>query len=72
MEDDIRENRQHLHVFNLRPVIYHTERNSCANPTPEMLSVEIYTSQQDYPKSTRFYFVAINISQRKTVGDCQN
>jgi hypothetical protein len=61
------ENRQNLHVFNLWPVIYHTKKNSCANPTPEMLSVEIYTSQHDYPKSTHFYFVAINISQQKTV-----
>jgi hypothetical protein len=61
------ENRQNLHVFNLWPVIYHTHKNSCANPTPETLSVEIYTSQQYYPKSTRFYFVAINISQGKTV-----
>ncbi len=61
------ENRQNLHVFNLWPVIYHTEKNSCANPTPETLSVEIYTSQRDYPKSTHFYFVAIDISQQKTV-----
>jgi hypothetical protein len=51
----------------LWPVIYHTEKNSCGNPTPEMLSVKIYTSQQDYPKSTRFYFVAIDVSQQKTV-----
>jgi hypothetical protein len=49
------ENRQNLHVFNLWPVIHHTEKNSCANPTPETLSVEIYTSQHDYPKSTHFY-----------------
>ncbi len=58
----LRENRQNLHVFNLWPVIYHTKKNSCANPTPETLSVEIYTSQHDYPKSTRFYFVAIGVS----------
>ncbi len=57
-----RENRQNLHIFNLWPVIYHTKKNSCANPTPETLSVEIYTSQHDYPKSTRFYFVAIDVS----------
>jgi hypothetical protein len=50
------EDRQNLHVFNLWPVKYHTKKNSCANPTPERLSVEIYTSQQDYPKSTRFLF----------------
>ncbi len=61
------ENRQNLHVFNFWPVIYHTEKNSCGNPTPERLSVEIYTSQRDYPKSTRFYFVAIDVSQQKTV-----
>ncbi len=60
--NNIRENRQNLHIFNLWPVIYHTKKNSCANPTPETLSVEIYTSQHDYPKSTRFYFVAIDVS----------
>jgi hypothetical protein len=62
-----RENRQNLHVFNLWPVIYHTKKNSCWNPTLETLSVKIYTSQQDYPKSTCFYFVAIDVSQQKTV-----
>jgi hypothetical protein len=61
------EKRQNLHVFNLWPVTYHTEKNSCGNPTPETLSVEICTSQQDYPRSTHFYFVAINISKQKTV-----
>jgi hypothetical protein len=61
----VRENRQNLHVFNLWPVIYHTKKNSCGNPTPETLSVEIYTSQHDYPKSTCFYFVAIDVSQQK-------
>ncbi len=61
------ENRQNLHIFNLWPVIYHTEKNSCANPTPETLSVEIYMSQHDYPKSKHFFFVAIDVSQRKTV-----
>ncbi len=30
-----------------------------------MLVVEIYMSEQDYPKSTHFYFVAIYISQGK-------
>jgi hypothetical protein len=64
---DVRKNRQNLHVFNLWPVIYHAKKNSCANPTPEMLSVEIYPSQHDHPKSTRFYFLAINKSQQKTV-----
>ncbi len=54
------------------PLIYHTKKNSCGNPTPERLSVEIYTSQRDYPKSTRFYFVAIDVSQRKTVPTCPN
>ncbi len=44
-EFDLRENRQNLHVFNLRPVIYHTKKNSCGNPTPDTLSVEIYMSQ---------------------------
>jgi hypothetical protein len=63
----LRENRQNLQVFNLWPVIYHTEKNSCGNPTPETLSVEIYTSRQNYPKSTHFYFVAIDVSQQKTV-----
>ncbi len=62
-----RENRQNLHVFNLWPVKYHTEKNSCANPTPGTLSVELYTSQQDYPKSAHFYFAAIYISQQKAV-----
>ncbi len=62
-----KEIRQNLHMFNLWPVIYHTQKNSCGNPTPEMLSVNIYMSQQDYPKPTRFYFVAINISKQKTV-----
>ncbi len=65
--NDLRENRQNLHVFNLWPVKYHTEKKSCANLTPKTLSVKIYTSQHNYPKSTRFYFVAINISQQKTV-----
>jgi hypothetical protein len=60
------ENRQNLHVFNLWPVLYHTKKNSCGNPTLETLSVEIYTSQRDYPKSTCFYFVAIDVSQQKT------
>ncbi len=32
-------NRQNLHIFNLWPVIYHAEKNSCANHTPETLSV---------------------------------
>jgi hypothetical protein len=41
-------------------------KNSCANPTLGMLAVKIYTSQQDYPKSTRFCFVAVYISQQKT------
>jgi hypothetical protein len=36
-----------------------TPKNRCANPTPGMLAVKIYMSQRDYPKSTRFYFVAI-------------
>ncbi len=54
-----RENRQNLHIFNLWPVKYHTEKNSCANPTTRMLAVDIYMSQRDYPKSTCFYFVAI-------------
>jgi hypothetical protein len=57
-----RGNRQNLHIFNLWPVIYHTKKNSCANPTLETLSVKIYTSQHDYPKSTRFSFVAIDVS----------
>jgi hypothetical protein len=56
------ENRQNLHVFNLWPVIYHTKKNSCANPTPETLPVVIYRSQHDYSKSTHFYFVAIDVS----------
>ncbi len=61
------ENRQNLHVLNLWPVKYHTKKNNCANPTPRTLSVEIYMSQQDYLKSACFYFVAIYISQQKTV-----
>jgi hypothetical protein len=63
----IGKNRQNLHVFNLWPVIYHTKKNSCGNPTPEMLSVKLYMSQQDYPKSTSFYFVAIDLSQQKAL-----
>ncbi len=38
-----RENRQNLHVLNLWPVKYHTKKYSCANPTPGLLAVEIYT-----------------------------
>jgi hypothetical protein len=56
------ENRRNLQVFNLWPVIYHAKKNSCAKRTPETLSVEKYMSQRNYPKSTHFYFVAIDVS----------
>ncbi len=42
----IRENRQNIHVFNLSPVKSHTKKNSCPNPTPGLLAVEIYSSQR--------------------------
>jgi hypothetical protein len=59
VRNHLRENSRNLHVINLWPVKYHTEKKCCANPTPGTLAVKIYMSKRDYPKSTRFYFVAV-------------
>jgi hypothetical protein len=59
-----RENRQNLHVFNLWPVTYHTKKNSCGNPTPETLSVEISSSlgeAKNYRQQQ--YFVPLEINK---------